>query len=108
MKWDPNEEMSKILGIYNCDKFIELIKDMFEICYLYNVDPSDDWVKDVVGDEVISVRQARTAFLLSKLAYNHANTLKQVNRAAPGFWQRAEKFTQSKEIIDFKVGKSLD
>lgn len=95
MKCDFNDEMSKILGIYRCDRFIELIEDIYEIVRLYNVDEVEDWVADTVGwEDVRNVRLARTAYLLSKLADRHHRWLRSVNRAAPGFWKRAEKFTK--------------
>jgi hypothetical protein len=103
---DYNEEMSKILGIYNLPKFLELIEDIYEIVHLYNVDESDDWVKDVVGnDSVRDIRLCRTAFLLSKLAHRHADSLKHVKRKAPGFWQRAEKLT--KQLDNKKISDNL-
>lgn len=95
---DFNEEMSKIMGIYNCDKFIQLIEDIYEIILLYDVDEDVDWVKDKVGEEDLrDVRIARTAYLLSRLADHHANHLKKVHRAAPGFWHRAEKISQKSD-----------
>lgn len=92
---DFNEDMSKILGIYNCEKFTQLLEDIYELVVLYNVDESDDWVSDIVGDSnTREIRLARTCYLLSRLSERHANTLKRVNRVAPAFWQRAEKLTK--------------
>jgi len=98
---DYNEEMSKILSIYRCDKFVQLIEDIYEIVRLYNVDEVEDWVADVVGwENVKDIRLARTAFLLSKLAHHHADTLKRVKRCAPGFHQKAEKLTKKLALSD--------
>lgn len=100
MKLHANQEISKILGIYTCDKFIELIEDCYEIFHLYNVDDTDDWVKDIVGDhDIRNVRLCRTAILLSKLADKHANLLKRINRSCPGFWQRVQQ-QQQKLLLD--------
>jgi hypothetical protein len=89
---DFEEEMGKVLGIYRCDQLISLFEDFFEIVKLYNVDETDDWVKDVVAeDDVRNVRLIRTVYLLSKLAHNHSDMLKRVKRVAPGLWQRMEK-----------------
>jgi len=94
---DFNADMEKILGIYRCDQLISLFEDFYEIITLYNVDQCNDWVRDRVGDgDVRSVRLARTAYLLSRLAHGHADLLKRVKRAAPGFWQRAEKLKDGK------------
>ena len=89
---DFNDEMGKVLGIYNCEKFIELIEDIYEIVLLYDVDEKEDWVRDRVGEiNLKDVRIARTAFLLSRLADRHANALKRVHRAAPALWQKMER-----------------
>lgn len=96
-----NKEMSEILGIYNCDKFIQLIEDIHELVVLYNVDDNDDWVRDIVGeDNTRNVRLARTAILLSRLADNHHRLLRRIHRVAPGFWQRAEKLTKTLALND--------
>ena len=98
---DYNEEIGRILGIYNCDKFVQLIEDIYEIAVLYDVDASNDWVRDIVGEaNTQSVRLARTAYLLSRLAHHHADSLKKVKRSAPGFFQRAEKLTTPLAIND--------
>lgn len=98
---DFNDEMSKILGIYNCEKFIKLLEDVYELVLLYNVDESSDWVGSIVAhDDVRDVRLARTAYLLSRLAYNHADDLKRVKRVAPGFHQRAERLTKTLALND--------
>lgn len=92
-----NSDMEKILGIYRCDQLISLFEDFYEIVYLYNVDESNDWVRDVIDDcDLRSVRLARTAYLLSRLAHGHSDLLKRVKRVAPGFWQKAEKLTHKK------------
>lgn len=98
---DFNEEMSKILGIYGHEQLCSLFDDTYELIKLYNVDENDDWVKDIVGAEnVWEARVARTAYLLSRLAHNHADLLKRVKRVAPGFYQRAEKFSKPLALND--------
>ena len=94
-------DMGKILAIYNCDKFIELLEDIYELVLLYNVDESDDWVKDAVGEQdTRSVRQIRTAYLLAKLAHHHADSLKRVKRVAPGLHQQLEKISKPLALSD--------
>ena len=89
---DLNSDIEKILGVYRCDQLISFFYDTAEIIKLYNVTDEDDWVRDIVGEhDVKNVRMARTAFLLSRIAHNHADLLKKVKRIAPGFWQRAER-----------------
>lgn len=95
---DLNSDIEKIIGIYKCDQLISFFYDTSEILKLYDVTDENDWVRDIVGEQdVRNVRIARTAFLLSRLAHNHADLLKKVKRVAPGFWQRAEK---QKELAD--------
>ena len=92
---DFNEEMGKVLGIYRCNEFIELLEDIYELILLYNVDEHNDWVSDIVGrDDTRDVRLARTAYLLSKFAYRHADRLKRVKRAAPALWQKLEQLDE--------------
>jgi len=92
---DFESDMGKILAIYNCDKFIELLEDIYELVLLYNVTESDDWVSEAVGaEDTRSVRQIRTAYLLSKLAHRHADNLKRVKRVAPGLYQQLEKISK--------------
>ena len=98
---DFNEEMSKILGIYGHEQLCSLFEDTFELIQLYNVDETDDWVKDLVGEEhVWETRVARTAYLLSKLAHNHADLLKRVKRCAPAFYLRAQQLTKPLALND--------
>ncbi len=92
------EEVGTILGLYGQDELINFFEIAVELCELYSIDESFDWVKDELNitddDEVRIVRLTRTAYLLSKLAYNHANLLKTIERKCPGFWQKAERLAK--------------
>jgi Holliday junction resolvase RusA-like endonuclease len=90
-----SEDISKIMGIYGPDELIDFLRYAYELSELYNVTEENDWVKDQVGeDEVREVRITRTAYLLSKLAHNHAVLLKKIDRSCPAFWQKAENLTK--------------
>lgn len=93
-----DEEVNTILGLYGQDELINFFEIAIELCELYSIDESFDWVKDELNitddDEVRIVRLTRTAYLLSKLAYNHANLLKSIERKCPGFWQKAERLAK--------------
>lgn len=98
---DFNVEMGRILGIYGHKQLCSLFADTFELIQLYDVTDTVDWVKDIVGEEhVWETRVARTAYLLSKLAHNHADLLKRVKRCAPAFYLKAEKLTKPLAIND--------
>lgn len=99
MKCDLNAEMEVILGIYRCEQFTSLLEDIFELVMLYNVDETNDWVKDVVGEiDTRDVRLARTAYLISRLADNHHRLLRKVHQLAPGFWKRAEQVIKKEKL----------
>lgn len=92
------KEVGTILGLYGQEELINFFEIAVELCELYSIDESFDWVKDELktndDDEVRVVRLTRTAYLLSKLAFNHANLLKTIERKCPGFWQKAERLAR--------------
>lgn len=101
-----DEDVTTILGIYGQDQLVNFIEIAYELLQLYNADEHSDWVKEEIqsdDDEVRVVRLTRTAYLLSKLAYEHADLLKKVHRKCPSFWKKAERIADlenKKEVKD--------
>ncbi len=100
------EEVSTILGLYGTDELCSFIEIAWQLGELYHVDDNEDWVKEELqnsdDEEVRIVRLTRTAYLLSKFAYNHANLLKTIERKCPGFWQKAERIAKMETENDKK------
>lgn len=94
------EDVTKILSVYGQDEIIDFMEIAYELLQLYNIDDHHDWVKDQIqcaDDEVKVVRITRTAYLLSKLAYGHADLLKKVHRKCPSFWRNAERIANQEK-----------
>lgn len=87
-----NEKAKGILQIFGPERLMQFIKDSWELYELYDVDEEDDWVAERVGEEdVRGVRLARTAYLLSLVAANHAKAFEKIQRKYPDFWKDAER-----------------
>lgn len=72
------EEINAFLDIWGSEEMISFFNDIMPLILLYNIDidKADDWLIDTVGlDNVHSVRVAQTAYLMVKLAENHAGKL---------------------------------
>lgn len=70
------EEINAFLDIWGSDEMIAFFNDLMPLITLYNIDINNDWVIDTVGlENAKSVRVAQTAYLMVKLAENHAGKL---------------------------------
>lgn len=84
-------EINKFLNVYGADKLQSFLADVIPLFELYDVDDSNDWVKDAVGEsDERNVRLIRTVYLLSKIANNHSLALTQINSRFKGLYKRME------------------
>lgn len=86
------EEIIDFLNDWGSDQMRQLIVDIFPLIELYDVDEEDDWLKDIVGElETKNIRLLRTVYIISKLAWNHAGRLVQLNVKYKKLWEKMEK-----------------
>lgn len=86
------EEINQFVEDWTAEKLIELFKDIFPLCELYDADEKYDWVEDIVGcEQRDEIRLVRTAYLVSKIADRHAGKLAHMKAKYPKLWQRMEK-----------------
>lgn len=91
MKKTIEEEINEFIEFWDIDSLTSILTDSFQLIHLYNVDESDDWVKEVVGeDDLRNVRLIRTVYLLSKMAHMYAGKLVRTKMDFPNLWLRLE------------------
>lgn len=91
------DEICEFLDDWGADQMRQLIMDIFPLIELYDVDEDEDWLKDIVGElETRNVRLLRTVYIISKLAWNHAGRLVQLNVKYKKLWEKMEKESLSK------------
>lgn len=89
------KDIENFLELWNVNSLIELIKELYPICELYNVDEEDDWVRDEVGVENLqNVRLVRTVYLISRLAEFHASKLVTTKINFKDIWVRMKEVAQ--------------
>jgi|SRR6185369_3653843 len=85
------EEINDFLCLWGHEEFRSFLGHVLPIVELYNVDETNDWVRDEVGQEhTRSVRLARTAYLLSRFAESQASRLFNTNIRFKNLWRRME------------------
>ena len=86
------EEINRALEYWDVNHMTSLLEDLVEIYHLYNVDQSNDWVIDQVGEENhVTIRLIRTVYLISRLSENHAGAIAGFKVKFPKLWKRIEK-----------------
>ncbi len=91
-KKNIEDEINEFLSHWDLDKMVQFIGDIFPILELYNVDETDDWLKDAVGPvDQINVRLIRTVYLVSRLAEFHSGLLCMLKVRYKDLWKRMEK-----------------
>lgn len=89
------DEAEGILQIFGPDRLFQLLRQVWELFELYDVDEADDWVVEKIGDrDARGVRLARTAYVLSVLASHHGKYFDKIQKKYPDFWREAEKIAQ--------------
>lgn len=85
------QQINDFLGIFQADEIVSFIKDSFPLFQLYDVDETDDWLRDSVGeDDKNVVRLVRTVYIVSKIADNHSGILATIRARFNGLWKRME------------------
>lgn len=85
------QEINQFMKEWDYKSLTDFFKDVFPIIHLYNVDESNDWVNNIVGDDdTRNVRIIRTVYLLSVFAEKHAAKLCRTNVQFGKIWKRIE------------------
>ncbi len=91
-KKTTNELINEFLQEWDCEKMQGFFRDVIPLIELYDVEESDDWLKEAVGeDDERNVRLVRTVYLVSKIAEFHAPRLCSLNIKYKDLWRKLEK-----------------
>lgn len=86
------QEINEFLEKWDVNQMCDFLRDTLPLFELYNVDDSDDWVKDIVGEEnKTNVRLIRTVYLISIIAERHAGPLANIKINFKDLHSRMEK-----------------
>ena len=89
------EQLNKFIQEFDFHFLSQIFNDLNEIFELYDVTEDNDWVEKQISekDDLKTIRLIRTAYLLSKLAENHAGRLCTIKSQYPKLYQRLEKYS---------------
>lgn len=91
LKKTNEDRINDFLTYWDCEKNTAFLRDIGPLLELYDVDESDDWVKNEVGeDNERNVRLVRTVYLMSRLADLHAGEFVAIKCQFKGLWKRLE------------------
>jgi hypothetical protein len=85
------EEINEFYELWDLDQLIEFLKDSVPLFELYNIDETDDWVKELVAEEDVNkIRLVRTVYLISRICDRHAGKMCKVKYQFNDLWRRME------------------
>ena len=84
-------EINNFLEFWNCNKMMQFLSDIFPLFELYDVDETDDFVKNSVGEfDEKNVRLIRSVYILSRIAEFHSGKLCYINTKFKNLWKKLE------------------
>lgn len=96
-KKSVDDKINQFLEIWDLRQMLAFLRDAIPIFELYDCSEDDDWVRKAVGEEnETNVRLARTAYLVSKFAENHASKIAEIKIYLKDLWRDMEKEVESK------------
>jgi hypothetical protein len=91
-KLTVEQEISLFLETWDVKQMMSFLKEIMELAELFDVDETDDWVKDAVGeDNCRNVRLTKAAYIISRISMFHTGKLLSVRTDFPHLWERMEK-----------------
>ncbi len=90
-KKTTRELINLFLEDWDCEAMQSFFRDAIPLIELYDVEESDDWLKDKVGeDDERNVRLIRTVYLVSRIAEFHAPRLCSLKIKYKDLWKKLE------------------
>ncbi len=84
-------EINNFLEFWDCNKMMQFLSDIFPLFELYDVDETDDFVKNSVGEfDEKNVRLIRSVYILSRIAEFHSGKLCYINTKFKNLWKKLE------------------
>lgn len=84
-------EINEFLDYWNRDHMIEFLRLAEPLVKMFDVDDTDDWVRDEVGEnDAHNIRLIRTVYLVSRIADFHAGRFVNIKIQFKDLWRRME------------------
>jgi len=97
-KKDIETQMVEFTKYFGSKKMVSFIEHLMPLMQVFHTNDQSDWVIDKVGVEnERNVRLLVVAYIVSKMAENHAGTLVYINIHFKGLWKALEEEAE-KEI----------
>jgi hypothetical protein len=86
------QEINAFFEEFGREDMLELLKQMFHVFELYDVDEDNGWLKDCIAnvDDIENIRMIRTIYLLSKISDLYAGKLCLLKTKFKDLWRRME------------------
>lgn len=79
---------SGILNLFLPEQMEQLIIDLHNLTELWEITEEEEkQLQGLVNEELDRLRLIRSAYMLSKLACNHAQALRKINDRFPSYWK---------------------